>query len=213
MTARHTATDPAEGTIGGTEVDLAPIRERFGGIDTPAALMGMFAAIGVLVFLGALVGAGAAGIAYELNAIDLDGTVRELAAPGVVVAVVIVFVSFLLGGWATGRMARYDGGVNGIGVALWMLFLIAAFAAAGVFFGSEYNAFQQAGLPNWFAQIRGDGVTAIAIVAAAAGIAAMFGGGYLGGRLGEQFHLKADAAIASQQRVASRYAELNEEHS
>jgi len=184
------------GAIRGTEVKMAGIRERFGGIDTPAALLGMFAAFGVLVFLGALVTAGAAGITYQLNAVDVEGNIVQLSLVGMATALVLVFSAFLAGGWAAGRMARYDGGINGIGTAIWALLMIALFGAIGWFFGTEYNAFQRAGLPNWFSQLRGDGVTALTVSAAVLSVAAMFGGGYVGGKFGEMFHQRADAAIA-----------------
>lgn len=182
--------------IHGAETSIASVRERFGGVDTPAALLGMLTAFGVLVFLGALITAGAGNIPYQLNAYDLQGNVQELAIAGVAVAVAVVFVAFLVGGWSAGRMARYDGGINGIGVALWALLLVAIFAALGAWAGTQYNAFQQAGLPDWFSQVRGDSVTLIAVIAAVLAVIAMFVGAYLGGRLGELYHRKADAALA-----------------
>jgi hypothetical protein len=161
-------------------------RSGWDGVDTPAALLGMFTAFGVLAFLGALFGAGAASIPYQLNAFDLEGNVVELAIGGVLIAAAAVFVSFLAGGWATGRMAGVDGGINGLASALWALLLVAIFAALGAFAGAEYNAFQRVGLPDWFSQLRGDDVTALGIGGAVLGIAAMFGGAYLGGRMADR---------------------------
>lgn len=181
--------------IKGTETSMVSVRDRFGGVDTPAALMGMFTALGVLVFVGALIAAGAASIPFQLNAIDLEGNVTELATGGTLVAAIIIFFAFMAGGWAAGRMARYDGGVNGIGVALWTLLAIAVFAFLGAFVGNEYNAFQRSGLPDWFSQIRGDDVTTLGIVAAAINVIVMFAGAYVGGRIGETFHHKVDAAL------------------
>lgn len=182
--------------IRGAEVDTRSVRERFGGIDTPAALMGMFAALGVLVFLGALIAAGAGGIDYQLNAIDVDGNLQEVEVLGAAMAFVIVLISFLLGGWAAGRMARYDGLMNGIGVALWTILVVAIFAALGAFLGAEYNALQQAGLPDWFSQLSGDDVTAGAILAAVLMTVAVFAGAMVGGHLGAGYHRKVDAALA-----------------
>lgn len=177
---------------------MGSVRERFGGIDTAAALMGMFTALGVLVFLGALIAAGAGGLEYQLNAFDLEGNAQELSTVGVVTAVLVVLGSFFVGGIAAGRMARYDGGINGIAAALWALLLVAIFAALGAWVGSEYNAFQQAGLPDWFSQLRlsSDEVTTVGIIAAIASVAAMFLGGYIGGKIGEMYHRKVDAALA-----------------
>jgi uncharacterized membrane protein len=182
--------------IRGTETDMTSIRERFGGIDTPAALLGMFTALGMLMFLGALIAAGAGGIDYQLNAIDIDGNLQEVEVIGSIVAALVVFVSFLAGGWAAGRMARYDGGMNGLGAGLWFVLLVAIFAALGAFVGAEYNAFQRAGLPDWFSQFRGDDVTATAIVWGAVMVLLVLAGGYLGGRIGDAYHRRVDAALA-----------------
>ncbi|MGF1665411.1 MAG: hypothetical protein ACFCVC_03965 [Acidimicrobiia bacterium] len=182
--------------IRGAETDMSGVRERFGGIDTPAALAGMFTGLGVLVFLGALITAGAGGLEYQVNAIDLEGNFQEVAVVGAIVAALVVFVSFLAGGWAAGRMARYDGGMNGLGAGLWFIFLVAVFGALGAWVGTEYNAFQRAGLPDWFSQFRGDDVTAAAIIWGLISVALVLGGGYLGGKLGEAYHHKVDAALA-----------------
>lgn len=183
---------------------MVSVRDRFGGIDTPASLMGMFTALGVLVFLGALIAAGGGALEYQLNAFDLEGNAQEMTIVGLVVALVVVLASFFVGGLAAGRMARYDGGANGLAAALWALLLIAVFALLGVWFGAEYNAFQRAGLPDWFSQLRlasGD-ATAMGIIAAVLSILAMFGGAYMGGKLGEAYHRRVDAALADRRLEA-----------
>jgi hypothetical protein len=111
------------------------------------------------------------------------------------VAAVVVFVSFLVGGFAAGRMARYSGGLNGLGAGLWLILLVAVFAALGAWVGTEYNAFNQLELPNWFSQIDVDELTPMAVVAAAVMVAATLAGGYLGGRIGETYHTRVDAAL------------------
>ena len=184
--------------IRGAEVDLTSIRERFGGADLLAGILGMFTALGVLVFLGSLLLAGNAGIGYQLNQIDLDGNLQEVEVVGSIVAIVVVLASFFVGGWAAGRIARYDGGINGVGVALWFILLVAIFGALGLWFGQEYNAFAGVDLPNWFGQIGADDVTLKAIAGALAGIVAALLGGYVGGLVGEQYHRDVDAALVDE---------------
>lgn len=184
--------------VRGAETDMSGIRERFGGADVVAGILGMFAALGVLVFLGSLLAAGNAGIPYQLNQIELDGNLQEVEVVGSIVAIVVVLVSFGVGGWAAGRMARYDGGVNGVGTALWFILVVAVFGALGLWFGDEFNAFtgeDLASLPNWFGQIGAEEVTLRAIAGALAGIVAAMLGGYIGGLLGEQYHRSVDAAL------------------
>lgn len=182
--------------VRGAETNLVSIKERFGGADVVAGVLGMFVALGVLVFLGALVAAGAGEIPYQLNQIDIDGNLEEVEVVGAVVAIAAILVAFFAGGWAAGRMARYDGGINGLGTALWFVLVVGIFGLLGVWFGQEYNAFGAAGLPNWFAQIGADDVTLKAVAGGLAGIVAALLGGYTGGLLGEQYHRQVDAAVA-----------------
>jgi len=77
------------------------VRERYGKADLVASILGMLAAIG-----------------------------NEVETVGVVAAMVVLFVSFLVGGIAAGRMSRYDGGINGMGTALWFLLLVGKVDAA-----------------------------------------------------------------------------------
>lgn len=190
-----TEVDAARENIVGAETDLHSVRGRFGGADIVAALLGMFVSLGVLVFLGALIAAGAGGIDYQLNAIDIDGNLQDIEVVGSIVAIAVVFVSFLVGGWATGRMARYDGSVNGMGSALLFVLLVAIFGALGIWAGVEYNAFGNAGLPDWFSQFGSDELTLKAAAAAAAGVVASLLAGYIGGGLGEDYHRRVDAAV------------------
>ncbi|MDX1468922.1 MAG: hypothetical protein R3258_06235 [Acidimicrobiia bacterium] len=185
--------------IGGA-ADVSEVYERFGKSDFLASLFGMFAGLGVLVFLSALIAAGAAGIDYQLNQINAEGLLEEASVVGLSVAALVVFFAFLAGGFAAGRMARYSGGLNGLGSGLWLLLLVAVFAGLGAWVGPEYNAFNRTDLPNWFAQIDVDDRTAMAIVGAVVLAGATLLGGYLGGRIGETYHTRVDAALIDSAR-------------
>ena len=173
--------------VEGTE-DVSGVRDRYGNGDLVASIVGMLAGFGTLVFLSALIAAGAAGMDYQLNMINEEGTLDEASVVGLIVAAAVVFFSFMVGGFAAGRIARYNGGLNGMGAGLWMILLVAVFAGLGAWIGTEYNAFNRVDLPNWFAQIDVDELTATVIVASAVLVAATLLGGYLGGRLGEISH-------------------------
>jgi len=183
--------------VEGTE-NVSAVRERYGNGDPLASLVGMLAGLGTLVFLSALIAAGAAGIDYQLNMINDEGTLDEASVVGLIVAAAVVFFSFMVGGFAAGRIARYNGGLNGMGAGLWMILLVAVFAGLGAWVGTEYNAFNRVDLPNWFAQIDVDELTATVIVASAVLVAATLLGGYLGGRLGEIYHTRVDAALVQE---------------
>ena len=180
------------------ESELSPFRRRFGGGDIVASLLGMLTALGAIVLLGALFAAGAANVDLQVNLLNQEGALDEVEVIGAIAAAAVIFVSFLLGGIAAGRISRYDGGVNGVGAALWFLLLLAVFAALGAWVGEEYNAFAAADLPNWIAQIDVDEVTTAAIVMSIVSILLMLAGGYLGGRIGESYHRRVDAAIVNE---------------
>jgi hypothetical protein len=183
---------------------LGTIHERFGGVDTPSAIAGMFTALGVLVFLSSLLAAWAGDLTYQVNQLDPDGVLQEFEVVAFVVLAVVVFVAFFFGGWAAGRMARIDGGINGVAAAAWMLFLIVVFAAVGAFIGAEFNAFGQAGMPDWISQLDAEDITIGAGVATIVVLLIMFFASWLGGRAGETYHRDtatgaraSDAAITS----------------
>jgi uncharacterized membrane protein len=192
-------THPQERRMEGTQ-DLSRVYERFGNADLLASIVGMFAALGTLVFLGALFGAGAASIDFQLNMLNDEGALDEASTVGLIVAVVAVFAAFIVGGFAAGRMSRYNGGMNGLGAGLWALLLVTVFAALGAWVGAEYNAFNTADLPNWVAQIDVDDLTTAAVISSVVLIASMLIGGYVGGRLGELYHHRVDAAIVEETR-------------
>jgi uncharacterized membrane protein len=193
------ATTRPEGRIAGSQ-DLSSVYERFGKPDILASLVGMLAGLGTLIFLSALIAAGAGGIDYQLNILNDEGALDEASVIGLIVAALIVFASFIVGGFAAGRMARYNGGMNGLGAGLWMVLLVAIFAALGAWVGAEYNAFNRVDLPNWFAQVDVDDLTAMAAVASAVLVVVTLLGGYIGGRLGETYHTRVDAAIVAATR-------------
>ena len=180
--------------IGGA-ADVSGVYERYGKSDFLASLLGMFAGLGVLVFLSALIAAGAAGIDFQLNQINEEGLLDEASLVGLIVAALVVFASFVAGGFAAGRMSRYSGGLNGLGAGLWLVLIVAIFAALGAWVDAKYNAFNRIDLPNWFAQIDAEERDAMAIVGAAVLVGATLLGGYLGGRLGETYHTQVDAAL------------------
>ena len=174
---------------------VAAVRERFGRGDLSASFLGMLTAVGLLALIGAAAAAAGNTIDYQLNLIDGQGALDELSSLGVLMALGAVFVSFLLGGLAAGRMARYDGALNGMGTALWMLLLITVFAALGAFVADEVNILTDSGLPNWIAQIDSENATTAAVVVGASSIVLMFVAGFIGGRLGEMYHRRLDIAM------------------
>jgi putative membrane protein (TIGR04086 family) len=133
-------------------------------------------------------------IAFQTGTAGIE---TELSVGALITAGVVLFVSFLFGGWAAGRMARYNGALNGFMVAVWFIVLLAVLAALGAVAGDAYNLFDnlqvaKANLPDWFGT---DTVTTGAIVSAIAFALVMFLGAVLGGLWGQRLHRKADEVI------------------
>lgn len=166
--------------------------ERFGGIDIPASLVGMLAAIAMIVLLGGLVAAAIGAFGYQMGATAQDA--EELGIAGVSGAVVTLFIAFLVGGWAAARMARYDGVRNGIMTVVWTVLLSAAFAIAGAVLGAQYNVFERVDLPRWSTS---DEATTAGIVSLVVAALVALASAALGGWIGERYHRRADATIAS----------------
>lgn len=164
-------------------------RRRFGGLDVPASLVGMLAAVGFVVILATLFGAvGAVGYQTGLNAAGED-----IAIGGYVLGLAVLFLAFVVGGWAAGRIARFDGVLNGGMVVLWFVLLAAVFGGLGAWIGEEYNVFRDVNLPTWFTD---NATTTSAIVTGALAFIVMVGGALLGGWLGEKYHREVDSVIA-----------------
>ena len=173
------------------DVGVREARSRFGGLDIPASLVGMLTALALVVLLAGLIGAALGAIGYQTG---LKENAQEITAAGLAGGIVTLFIAFLVGGWAAGRIARYDGALNGLFAGIWTLLLAAILAGLAAWLGDEYNVFERVGLPQWFSR---DALTLGAIISGLAAVAAMLIGGLLGGIWGERYHRRADATIAA----------------
>jgi hypothetical protein len=180
-TERRTGTDPYAG--------IAVARDRFGGVDIPASIVGMLTALSTTLILAGLVGAAVGAVGYQTG---LEQNAEDLSTWSMIGGVAVLFVAYLIGGWAAGRMARYDGARNGFATGVWTLVFAAILAGLGAWIDSEYDVFRNVELPQWFTT---DAFTAAAIVSGVAAILAMFVGGVLGGLWGERYHRRADRTI------------------
>jgi len=111
---------------------------------------------------------------------------------GFVAGLLTLALAFLFGGWVAGRMARYDGGRNGLLVVVWFVVLAALLGAIGAWAGSDYDVFEGVHLPQWFSS---NARTAGGLVTAAVGLLIMLIAAFVGGKVGERYHRRADALI------------------
>jgi len=178
---------------------IAANRALFGGVDVPASLVGMLTALAMLVLLAGIVGAAIGAVGYQTGLSGDDA--EDIGIASLVGGVVVLFLSYLVGGWAAGRIARYDGARNGLMTAVWTILLAAALSALAYFLGNEYDVFRNVDLPQYFDR---DALTAAAIISGVVTIATMLIGGLLGGLWGTRYHRVADETLLDANTPARR---------
>jgi hypothetical protein len=172
--------------------------ERFGGVKPGSAFFGWLTATGMAVLLIALIAAAGAavGLAEETDA----GAAAEQAAQdpetvGLVSGIallVILFLAYYCGGYVAGRMARFNGLLQGVAVWVWLIVISLVVAALGAIAGQEYDVFAQLDLPR--IPVNEGDLTTGGLIALAAILATTLLGAILGGLAGMRFHRKVDAA-------------------
>jgi hypothetical protein len=173
----------------GEDLGVYRAKRRFGGLDLGAAVAGTLAATGMAALLGSLVGA-IGTIGYQLD----DGTpdADTVNSGGFIAGLVVLVLSFLVGGWVAGRVARYDGGLNGLVSAGIFVVFSAITAGLGAWLGDRYDIFADVSLPQWFS----NQASATAVLSILVALAVMVAAGWFGGVIGSRYHRKADAYLA-----------------
>ncbi len=176
-------------------VDDAHARDKFGGLNIGAAFFGWIVAIGVAVLLAGIVGAvlTAVGSSIEVTQTDAEREAGTIGVSTAVVLLVILFLAYYAGGYVAGRMSRFDGARQGVGV--WLLGLVVSVVAVvlGVVFGDSYDVLSRVDLPR--IPFSTDEVTSGAIIAGLAVIAVTLVAAILGGLLGHRYHNRVDRAV------------------
>ncbi len=169
-------------------------REEYGGTNWGAAFFGWLVAVGVAVLLtGILAAAGAAiGLTETTSDAADNASAETLSVAGAIALAVVLAIAYYCGGYVAGRMSRFDGARQGIGV--WAIGLLITLAAAvlAVIAGSEYNVVERANLPRLPVGTEtlttGGAIASIVILAGTLLFAA------LGGIAGARYHRKVDRA-------------------
>jgi len=171
-------------------------RDEFGGFNIGAAFFGWLVAVGLGVLLTAI--ATAAGAALGLSDEIDNATITNASTIGTAGAIVITaigLVAYFAGGYVAGRMSRFDGMRQGLGVWLFGLLMTAIVASAGAIFGSEYNVYEQLNLPRVPIE-EGTLATAGVITLIAVALVALLGA-LAGGKVGERYHWRVDRAATT----------------
>jgi hypothetical protein len=124
-------------------------RDEYGGFNFGAAFFGWLVAVGMAVLLTALLSAAGAAIGLtELTEGEAKSNAGTISIVGGVLLVVVLALSYYAGGYVAGRMSRFDGGRQGLGVWIMGLLVTVALAVLGAIAGSEWNLFSQVNLPR-----------------------------------------------------------------
>ena len=172
-------------------IDRARQREEFGGFNWGAAFFGWLVAVGITALLTALLSAAGAAIGLtQLSGSEARSSADTLSIVGGILVILVLAIGYYAGGYVAGRMSRFDGGRQGLGVWVIGLVVTLILAAVGAIAGSEYNLLGQLNLPRIpidEGSLATGAAIALVIVLVATLVAAM-----AGGKVGQAYHCKVD---------------------
>ena len=175
------------------------LRDIYGGTDWLASFIGFVFAL----VCGALLALIPALVLIPLGfSLDLSGeTLGTAAITGLVIVGVVLFLTYFFGGYVSGRLARFDGGINGAMLIVWTIVAGVLFLLAGGIFSSFLPAgvaetmrgfVQENVIPN-YNNLLALGTIGIGVMVAGVLIAVL--GAFLGGRLGGRYHRDIDYTL------------------
>lgn len=168
------------------------LRDMYGGVDWLASFLGfVFAAVAAAV-LSLIAGLILVPLGFSLD--PGPGELGPAAITGLVILGLLIFLTYFFGGYVAGRLARFDGGRNGIMTVVWalvvgVLILAVSPILPGAIFEGVQNFMQTTVLPT-IGGLSNLGVVGIVIIVAILLVALL--GGLLGGRVGSRYHSEID---------------------
>ena len=175
---------------------VARQKERFGGLQFGATFFGWLAAAGAGVLMTALLASLGAGIGLSarLNPDEVTGNAGTMGIISAVVLLVVIFLAYFCGGYVAGRMARFNGAKQGLGVWLWAIIAAVVVAVLAAITGNQIDASRYLdGGPQ--IPVSREALTASGIIASLAVLVVALVGAVLGGLSGMRFHRRVDRAV------------------
>jgi len=167
---------------------VARERARYGGMKFGSAFFGWLTATGTAAILGGIVAAIRFGVTGG------DGAAATSANwVDVILAVVILFVAYLAGGYVAGRMARFNGARQGVAVWIWAVAVAIVVGVVAAIVGTQWDIL--ANLQSFpRLPFTGQNATVVGIVGAIVLLIVALVGAILGGIAGMSFHRRVDRA-------------------
>lgn len=167
-------------------------KERFGGMNPGADFFGWLVAVGVAVLLTGIVGAvvAAASSTTTITQSDAQRQAGSIGVAAAIVLLVVLMLGYYAGGYVAGRMSRFDGTKQGLGVWLIGLLITLVALALGAIFGSQYNVLDRVDLPR--IPVSTDDLSMGGIITAVAVLALTLVSAMVGGAVGHRYHNRVD---------------------
>jgi hypothetical protein len=177
----------------------AAAQERFGGINWGASAFGWL----VTASVGGLLAVAAITVAAVLGAASRVTGAESALDPGVLVAagllLVVLLVGYYTGGYVAGRMSRFDGARQGVGVWSVGLLVAVVVAALGFLVGRRSGFLDRTDLPAAASAIDRMPATQLMWVSAAVVVVVLLATmlvAMLGGSVGRRYHERVDRVVA-----------------
>ena len=179
-------------------------REEFGGFNVGADFFGWLVAVAMTVLLAGIVGAigAAVGSTMDVNRSEAERQAGTFGLATAITLLVVLMLAYFAGGYVAGRMSRFDGGRQGVGVWLIGLLITLLVLGLGAVFGSQYNIFDRVNLPSM--PIPSDTATVGGLITLAAILIGTLVAAFLGGKIGQRYHSKVDQVTADNSPITSR---------
>ncbi|GAC1369157.1 MAG: hypothetical protein NVSMB39_0730 [Candidatus Saccharimonadales bacterium] len=169
-------------------------RLQFGGFNWVSAFYGWLVATALVALLSALLTAAGATLALTNGVALLTSNATGIGLVSALALLVAMGISYYAGGYVAGRMSRFDGGRQGLGVWIMGLIATAILAIAGALFGANYNLLQQLNLPH--IPVNQGAFTTGGLVTLLLGLAVTLVAAIAGAKVGEAYHRRVDEAGA-----------------
>lgn len=176
-------------------LDYARKRQRaeFGGFNWGSDFFGWLVAVGLAALLTGLLSATGAAIGLsEASGADAAGNASTIGIVGGVLLLIVLLAAYFCGGYVAGRMSRFDGARNGLGVWLIGLAVTVVLAVAAAILGAEYNVLEKINLPA--IPVDGKTLTTGGLIASVAIVLGTILAAVTGGKAGERYHRRVDRA-------------------